>query len=93
MGKKVPPGNALFPVNSPEIFPQVRAEIRRFAGPEEPGVRADFNGDDRRLLSTEKPQELPSPPRITVNGADHQQGRRFLPFIPIRKLTFWGTLW
>jgi len=93
MGKKVPPGNPLFPVNSPEIFPQGRAESRRFPGPKEPGVRADFNGDDRWLLSTEKLQELASPRRIAVNGADHQQGGRFLPLIPSRKLTFSGTLW
>jgi hypothetical protein len=93
MGKKVPPGNSFFPVNSPEIFPQGCAESRRFPGPEEPGVRADFNGDDRWLLPAEKAEELASPPRIAVNGADHQQGRGFLPLIPSRKLTFLGTLW
>ena len=93
MGKKVPPGNSLFPVNSPEIFPQGRSEIRCFSDAEEPRVRADFNGDDRRLLSTEKPQQLSSPLRIAVNGADQQQGREFLPFLPIRKLTFPGSLW
>lgn len=72
MGKKVLPGNPFFPVNSPEIFPQGGAETCRFPGPKEAGIRADLNGDDPWLLSTEKSQKPASPLRIAVNGTDHQ---------------------
>jgi hypothetical protein len=72
--KDRPPGKALFQVNSPEVFPQGCAKSRCLPRAKDSAIRADFNGDERRLFSMEEPEEFPSPSRIPMNGAHQQQG-------------------